>query len=226
MLKSILKDIKGVIFDLDGTLVDSMWIWKQIDIEYLSARNIEMPEDLQSKIEGMSFYETAVYFKETYKIPDSLEVIMDNWNAMAMEKYRTVIRVKEGVKEFLQLLKDKGIVMGIATSNSRILTEAVLENQGILEYFGAIVTGSEIIKGKPEPDVYLTAANKLDIDPKTCLVFEDLPFGIMAGKRAGMKTCAIDDVYSADMWDEKVALADYNIKSYKEILEAVAVDEN
>ncbi len=226
MLKSILKDIKGVIFDLDGTLVDSMWIWKQIDIEYLGARNIEMPADLQSKIEGMSFYETAVYFKETYKIPDSLEVIMDNWNAMAMEKYRTVVRIKEGVKEFLQLLRDNGIVMGIATSNSRILTEAVLENQGISEYFGAIVTGSEIIKGKPEPDVYLTAADKLKVDPKTCLVFEDLPFGLIAGKRAGMKTCAIDDVYSAGMWDEKVALADYSIKSYKDILEAVAVNEN
>lgn len=226
MLKGILKDIKGVIFDLDGTLVDSMWIWKQIDIEYLGARNIEMPEDLQSKIEGMSFYETAVYFKETYKIPDSLEVIMDNWNDMAMEKYRSVVPLKECVKEFLQLLRNKGIVMGIATSNSRILTEAALDNLGISEYFGAIVTGSEIIKGKPEPDVYLTAAGKLLVDPKTCLVFEDLPFGIMAGKRAGMKTCAIDDVYSATMWDEKVALADYSIKSYKEILEAVAVDED
>ena len=224
MLKGILKDIKGVIFDLDGTLVDSMWIWKQIDIEYLSARNIEMPADLQSKIEGMSFYETAVYFKETYKISDSLEVIMDNWNAMAMEKYRSVVPLKEGVKEFLNLLRDKGIVIGIATSNSRILTEAALDNLGISKYFGAIVTGSEIIKGKPEPDVYLTAADKLSVDPKSCLVFEDLPFGIMAGKRAGMKTCAIDDVYSMAMWDEKVALADYSIKSYKEILEAV--DEN
>lgn len=226
MLKGILKDIKGVIFDLDGTLADSMWIWKQIDIEYLGARNIEMPSDLQSKIEGMSFYETAVYFKEAYKIEDSLEVIMDNWNSMAMEKYRTVVPLKEGVKDFLQLLKDRGILMGIATSNSRPLTEAVLENQGILEFFGAIVTGSEVIKGKPEPKVYLTAADKLKLDPKTCLVFEDLPFGIMAGKRAGMKTCAIDDVYSAAMWDEKVSLADYNIKSYKEILEAVAVDED
>ena len=226
MLKGILNDIKGVIFDLDGTLVDSMWIWKQIDIEYLGARNIEMPADLQSKIEGMSFYETAVYFKEAYKIPDSPEVIKDNWNMMAMEKYRSVVPLKEGVKEFLQLLRDRGIVIGIATSNSRILTEAALDNLGISKYFGAIVTGSEIIKGKPEPDVYLTAAKKLLVDPKSCLVFEDLPFGIMAGKRAGMKTCAIDDAYSAAMWDEKVALADYNIKSYKEILEAVAVDEN
>ena len=226
MLKCILDNIKGVIFDLDGTLVDSMWIWKQIDIEYLGARGIEMPADLQSKIEGMSFYETAVYFKETYNIPDSLEVIMANWNEMAMEKYKSVVRLKEGVNDFLQLLRDRGIVMGIATSNSRILTEAALDNLGIAEYFGAIVTGSEIIKGKPEPDVYLTAAGKLAIEPKSCLVFEDLPFGIMAGKRAGMKTCAIDDVYSAFMWDEKVTLADYNIKSYKEILEALTVDEN
>ena len=78
---------KGVIFDLDGTLVDSMWMWEAIDIEYLARFGIELPPDLQKKISGMSFSETAVYFKETFKIPDSLEKIKQTWNEMAFYKY-------------------------------------------------------------------------------------------------------------------------------------------
>lgn len=226
MTDKMLDNIKGVIFDLDGTLVDSMWIWKQIDIEYLGERNIPMPEKLQNAIEGKSFYETAVYFKETFKLADSLDIIMDTWNDMAKSKYENEVMLKDGVGEFLQLLKKKGILMGIATSNSRILTETLLKKRGLVGYFGAIVTGCEIKKGKPEPDIYLTAAGKLGLNPKDCLVFEDLPFGILAGKRAGMKACAVDDEYSRPLWEEKLSLADYNIRSYREILEAMAVDED
>ena len=80
--KNVLKEIDAVIFDLDGTLVDSMWIWREIDIEYLARFNMTMPEDLQNNIEGMSFYETAVYFKTTFNIPDSLETIMNNWSVI------------------------------------------------------------------------------------------------------------------------------------------------
>ncbi len=216
--KNVLKEIDAVIFDLDGTLVDSMWIWREIDIEYLARFNMTMPEDLQNNIEGMSFYETAIYFKTTFNIPDSLETIMNNWNEMAFEKYEKVVPVKDGVQEFLQKLSDLGIKMGIGTSNSRILTESLLKTRGIDKYFDAIVTGSEVTKGKPEPEVYLTAADKLGVSPSRCLVFEDLPFGIMAGKRAGMKTCAVEDAYSEHFREEKLELADYYIESYKEVL--------
>lgn len=216
--KKVLKDIDAVIFDLDGTLVDSMWIWREIDIEYLARFNMTMPEDLQNNIEGMSFYETAVYFKNTFNIPDSLETIMNNWNEMAFEKYEKVVPVKEYVQEFLQNMSELGIKMGIGTSNSRILTESLLKARRIDKYFDAIVTGSEVTKGKPEPEVYLVAADKLGVNPSRCLVFEDLPFGIMAAKRAGMKTCAVEDAYSAHFKAEKIELADYYIESYKEVM--------
>ncbi len=216
--KNILENIEAVIFDLDGTLVDSMWLWHQIDIEYLERFNIPMPRKLQSTIEGMSFYETAVYFKNTFNIPHTLETIMDNWNEMAREKYERVVLLKEYVQDFLQKLSDLDIKMGIATSNSRILTESLLKARGIDKYFSAIVTGSEVTKGKPEPEVYLVAADKLGVSPSKCLVFEDLPFGVMAGKRAGMKTCAVEDTYSAYLREEKAELADYYIESYKEVL--------
>ena len=83
----MLTDIDGVLFDLDGTLVDSMNMWEQIDIEYLGGLNIDMPDDLQRSIEGRSFYETAVYFKERFGIEDPIPSIMDRWNEMAREMY-------------------------------------------------------------------------------------------------------------------------------------------
>ena len=218
MLKDILKDIKGVIFDLDGTLLDSMWIWKQIDIEYLSEHNIEMPEDLQSCIEGMSFTETAVYFKETFAIPDSLDKIKADWNDMAMDKYRYEVTTKPGVVEFLKELKRRGIKTGIATSNSKELAFAVLKALGLTPYFDEVHMSCEVKTGKPAPDIYLLVAECLGVAPEHCLVFEDIPEGIQAGKAAGMKVCGVEDAFSADYREEKKQLADYYITHYDEIV--------
>lgn len=216
-LNSMLDGISAVIFDMDGTLIDSMLIWKSIDVEFLGQRNIPMPEDLQKNIEGMSFVETAQWFKRTFQLPESLEEIQDIWNAMAFKRYAHGMKMKDGAGEFIRKLYEKGILMGIATSNSRPLVEACLKDLGILEYFGAIVTGCEITNGKPQPDIYLKAAEKLNVSPENCLVFEDIPMGIMAGKNAGMRTCAVWDLYSEPMAEEKRKLADYWIDRYQDI---------
>lgn len=209
---------KGVIFDLDGTLVDSMWMWHEIDIEYLGRFGIELPDKLQSEIEGMSFYETAVYFKDRFKIEDSLEEIMQDWNRMAWDKYTYEVPLKPGVSEFLKFLKDNGVKTGIATSNSRELTEQILKVHGIDSFMDIIVTGSEVTNGKPAPDIYLEAARKLGIDPKDCVAFEDIIPGIQAAKDAGMMVYCVDDVYSKDQWDIKVQISDDCIHDYKEVL--------
>ena len=94
------KNKKAIIFDLDGTLVDSMWMWYDIDVEYLGRFGIEVPDRLQADIEGMSFSETAVYFKERFNIPDSLEKIKSDWNQMAWDKYTNEVPMKEGAAEF------------------------------------------------------------------------------------------------------------------------------
>lgn len=214
----MLNNIKAVLFDLDGTLVESMSMWGDIDVDYLKKFHIPVPEGLQKDIEGLSMYQTAVYFKENFAIEDSLENIMDEWNRMAYEKYTTEIPLKPGVRAFLDVLKSKNIPCGIATSNSRILTEAILKSHQVENYFSVMVTGDEITNGKPNPEVYLEAAKKLDIAPEHCLVFEDIPFGIMAGKRAGMTVCAVEDDYSMNDMEEKIRLADFYIKSYEELL--------
>ncbi len=207
-----MENYEAVIFDLDGTLVDSMWMWRAIDVEYLGRFNINIPGDLQKSIEGKSFSETAVYFKNRFKIPYSVDEIKQSWNEMSYDIYQNRVKLKNGAKEFLDYLKDNNIKMGIATSNSRELAICVLKARNIFDYFEAIVTGCDVNAGKPNPDVYLKTAGLLNVNPKNCLVFEDIPNGIMAGKNANMTTCAIEDEYSKDLTDEKKRLADYYVK--------------
>lgn len=209
---------KAVIFDLDGTLVDSMGIWREIDIIYLSQFNITLPETLQSEIEGMSFHETAAYFKQRFSLTDSIEEITNCWNEMAFYKYTHEVKLKKGVLEFLNYCREKQLKIGIASSNSQELVDGVLKVHGIESYFDAICTSCHGEKGKPAPDVYLKAAKQLQIDPKDCLVFEDIIPGIQAGIAAGMKVCAVDDVYSSHQREAKEKLADYFIHDYLEIV--------
>ena len=214
----MLKGKKAVIFDLDGTLIDSMSMWDDINVEYLGKFGLTVPENLQREISGMSFTECAIYFKEKFHLPDSIEEIKEVWNEMAMYKYTHEVPLKTGVLEFLKELKQRGIKTGIATSNSIELVEAVLDSLQIAKYFDEVHTSCEVQKGKPAPDIYLFVAKCLFVAPEQCLVFEDVPEGIIAGKRAGMQVCAVEDAFSNYMLEEKKKLADYYIVDYREVL--------
>lgn len=211
--------IEAVIFDLDGSMVDSMWMWRAIDIEYLGRFGISLPENLQACIEGMSFSETACYFKERFQLPDDLDTIKADWNRMAWDKYTYEVPVKDGVTELLQYCMDHGIKVGIATSNSRELVENVVKVHKLDHYFDCIMTGCDVAKGKPAPDIYLAVARELDVAPENCLVFEDIIPGIQAGKAAGMRVCAVYDKYSEHQDTEKHTLADYYTYHFKELME-------
>ncbi len=210
--------IQAICFDLDGSLIDSMWVWGEIDVEYLGRLGIEKPDSLRPAIEGMSFHETAVYFKETFHLEDSVDRIKEDWTAMAWEKYGNDVPLKPGAAEFLAKCKACGIKLAIATSNARDLAEHVLSARGVLEDFDVLITGSEIVQGKPAPDVYVTAAKRLQTPPAACLVFEDIVAGIKAGRAAGMEVCVVQDAYSAGTDDEKLALAEYAISDFYQLL--------
>lgn len=217
-----LNQKKAVIFDLDGTLVDSMWMWKAIDVEYLARFDLECPEDLQKEIEGMSFSETAAYFKTRFSLEDSLEQIKEAWVQMSIEKYKNEVPLKPGARAFLDYISMNGIVAGIATSNGRAMVDAVLDSLDIRRYFKVVTTACEVAAGKPAPDIYLSVADRLHVKPSDCVVFEDVPAGIQAGKNAGMTVFAVEDAFSQDMREEKRQLADYYIKDYYELLDGAA----
>lgn len=214
MKKQMIQDKQAVIFDLDGSLVDSMWIWRDIDIEYLGRFGIEMPANLQACIEGMSFHETAIYFKEHFNIPDDIEKMKSDWNEMAWDKYLHEVPLKPGIPEFLKGCKEQGIKLGIATSNSRELVENIAEVHNLRDYFSCIMTGCDVAHGKPAPDIYLAVAEQLGVEPSHCLVFEDIIPGIMAGQNAGMEVCAVEDDYSMADKAGKLELAQYYIDDY------------
>lgn len=217
-IKQTLQNKQAVIFDLDGTLVDSMWMWQAIDVEYLARYGLTCPQGLQRAIEGMSFSETAGYFKETFAIPDSIDQIKQAWINMSIEKYRHEVPLKKGAYRFLEYLQMTGKAAGIATSNGREMVDAVLEALQIRHFFASIATACEVPAGKPAPDIYLKVAGNLGISPDRCMVFEDVPAGILAGKAAGMVVCAVEDDFSAGMKPEKKQLADYYIENYNEII--------
>ena len=219
-IRNRIHNKKAFLFDLDGTLVDSMWIWESIDVEYLDRFGLELPEDLHSCIEGMSGSETAQYFKERFSIPDTLEKMKSDWNRMAWEKYTQEVPLKSGIREFLRYHRARGVKMAVATSNSRELAEAVIAVHGLTDTFDVIVTGCDVAHGKPFPDVYLEAAVRLGVDPSECLVFEDVVAGIQAGRSAGMEVAAVEDAYSLYQERQKKELADLYIADYQELLPA------
>lgn len=217
-MKRMLKDIDALIFDMDGTLIDSMWVWVAIDEEYLGKYHLEEPENFHEDMAGKSFREVAQYYKASFPtLKKSVEEIMDEWHEMAYEKYMNEVPMKKGAQAFIEEMRAQGKKIGIATSNSRRLAEDTLKSLGVFHLFDSICISEEAGAGKPAPDVYLQVAQKLDVLPGRCLAFEDIPAGIMAGKNAGMKTCAVEDRFSHEFLDKKRELADYYIQDYDEI---------
>lgn len=212
------KHYKAVIFDLDGTLIDSMWVWEKVDIQYLGQRGLTPPEDLEQALEGMSFTETANYFKKRFNIEDDVEKIKDEWRQMAWSYYVNDVVLKPGVLVFLNYLKQKGIKIGIATSNTQTLVHGVLDKLGIKHYFDKILTSCEVQKGKPHPDIYLGVAKALGVATNQCLVFEDVPNGVKSGKKAGMDVWGVYDRQNKEVLMALKTMTSHMIQDYEDVI--------
>lgn len=213
-----MNNIKAAIFDLDGTLVDSMWVWQQIDIDYLSKKGHAVPNNLNDEITHLSFTQTAEYFKNKFSIDDSVEEIMNTWNTMAFDHYKNNVKLKVGALEYLQKLKQSGIKIGLATSNSIPLLTATLKNNNAFDLFDAITVTDEVKKSKSNPDIYLLAAKKLGVEPKDCMVFEDIIAAVNGAKLAGMKVTGVYDEHAKHQTNELKEKCDNYIYSYEELL--------
>ena len=214
----MLTNIDAIIFDIDGTLVDSMHVWTDIDDIFLEKYHLEEPENFHEGMEGKSYSETAQYFLDLFpELPHTKQELEDEWHEMAFEIYTKELQLKKGAYDFIVDMHKAGIKLGIATSNSRDLAEGLLMNTGVWQYLDAVWTSDEAKAGKPAPDVYLKVAESLGVKPERCLVFEDVPNGILAGINAGMKVCAVEDPFSKPQEERKKELADYYIQDYDDI---------
>lgn len=211
--------MKAAIFDLDGTLIDSLGVWDQVDRTFLADRGFKGPDNLTAIIKNMSFSQAAEYFIERFALSETVEQLIKVWTDMAYEEYAHNIQLKPGVREYLFTLKQREIKLGIATASERNLTEAVLSRYGLLELFQTVVTVSEMGKGKEEPEIFLAVASKLGIAPQNCRVFEDSIHGARSAKKAGMQVYAVYDAYSAHETAELKLLSDRYILDFWELKE-------
>lgn len=213
-----MADIKVVIFDLDGTLIDSMGVWTRVDREFLEKRGLEMPKNLFQELDqGNSFLEVAEFFKKRFDLPDTPQEIMDEWTGMVRHHYQHEIPLKPGAKYLLDSLKRRGIKLAVGTSNNEELTRCVLVANHVFEMFDLIVTGGREIKGKPFPDIYLSIAEQLGVQPEECLVIEDVLVGVQAALNAGMTVFAIADDFAKLESDEIRSIADYYAEEYVDL---------
>lgn len=215
-----LNGVRGAIFDLDGTLLDSLWVWDEIDKRFLLRRGIDPPSDYLSVVNGMEFMQAAVYTIERFRLHERPESLCEEWSALAREAYAQEIPLKPYAKEYLAYLAGRGVRLGIATSSRPELYIPALERAGVHRLFSAATVTSEVPRGKQFPDVYLETAKRLGVSPADCAVFEDILHGVKSAKSAGFYTVGVADAYSAADKEEICRTADRYVESFALLLPA------
>jgi len=201
-------NMKAYIFDLDGTLIDSMGVWLNIDIDFLEKCGIAVPDDYTDTVLSMSFPEAAAYTIKRFSLPDSIGSLTREWNDMAVYAYGNTVQMKPGAKEYLSKLRERGAKLAIATSSTPALYEPALRSHGIFEWFDVICTSEEVGCGKSRPDVFLLAAKKLGVRLQDCVVFEDILAAVKSAKSVGMTVYGVYDQSSEADWEQINKIAD------------------
>lgn len=210
-----IKDFKGHIFDLDGTLTKSNHVWSKIDEDFLGKRGIEVPEDYFKQVSAMNFEQAAVYTNDRFSLGENIQDIMKEWFDMAVYEYTNVIGLCGNAGEYVRRLKDQGRKIALATASTEELYRPVLKRNGILDCFDCFVSTEQVKRGKGFPDVYELAAEKLGLEARDCVVYEDIVEGIKGAKAGGFFAVAcLNDHYSHD-WDEMRDLADEIVEDGK-----------
>ena len=198
--------IRGAIFDMDGTLLDSMSAWDQLGPDYLLRKGIQPPAHLREILQPLDMQQMAACFQETFGVTDSAQTIIDEVNQMITEFYEQTAPLKPGVKEFLLRLKAEGVKMCVATATDRPLVEAALNHCGVLDLFEFLITCTEAGSGKEQPDIFLKALEQLGTPMEETLVFEDAPHAIQTAARAGFRVIGVRDPVSQSVKGSQQAL--------------------
>lgn len=203
--------ISGAIFDVDGTLLDSMFIWDTIGESYLRSIGYEPRENLNEVFQNMSLRQAACYYRKEYGVALDENEIMEGVNAMLERYYRYELSLKPGMAELLMRLHRAGVKLCIATATDRYLVEAALSRLGVLSCFSGIFTCSEVGHGKDEPYIFETALAFLGTEKAETVVFDDALYAIRTAKAAGFPVAAVYDSYEAGQAEVR-ALADYYLE--------------
>ena len=217
--------LQSAIFDMDGTLLDSMPIWKGLGASMLRELGIEPAPELEAKMKTLSLRDGVAYCKDYYQLPQSVEELVGLVFDKIHEFYCEKVQPKPGVEKFLSLLKMEGVWMYVATATDRPLAEAALRHAGIDGYFRGLITSQEVGVGKGEsPEIYERAMRRLQSNKKDTVVFEDAFHAIQTAKAAGFRVAAVYDAAEEEHQPAIQQIADYYIRSFEEMFETKALE--
>lgn len=208
------------IFDMDGTLVDSMVYWQRLGQEYLASRGVtEGVDQVLERIKAMTMVESSALFIDTFGLQGTPESVEAEMNAVMDEHYRSDIPLKPGAAEYLTALKERGTRMCVATATPEPLARACLERLGVLEDFRFLLSCDEVGAGKDRPDVFLEAARRMGAAPAETAAFEDALFAVQTAKSAGFYTVGVYEASGEGHWNDLTALVDETIRDWRSAAE-------
>ena len=207
-------DKKFAIFDMDGTLIDSMGFWKNLATEYLTSKGIaEIPGEILARIKPMTMSESAALFKQEFGLTGDVEAEM---NAMMEDHYRRDIPLKPGVREYLQNLHRQGVRMCVASATAEQLMEACLTRLDVRQYFEFLLSCETVGAGKRSPLVYQEAARRLGAAPGATAVYEDALYAVQTAKEALFHVVGVFDSGSSGNWKTIEKIADEIIINWED----------
>lgn len=205
--------IKAIIFDLDGVIIDSEPLHCKADNQLLTELGIDAPENYFDRFVGWTNEAMWEAIKNDYHITEFIHELTEmqmpiKLNLLQEGDYKVI----PGIVELLEEIKTMHIPTAIASSSPKLFIQAAIEKLGLKQYFSVILSGEEVKRSKPEPDIFLKAAELLNVNPSECLVLEDSKSGTAAAKKAGMKCIGYQNVNSGEQDLSKADLIVYEIK--------------
>ncbi len=218
--------MKGILFDMDGTLLESMEIWITLADKYLESLGLEMPEGLHDEIKAMTLKEALAHFKERFLLDDEVEDMLEATQAILAREYRLSVVKKPHTEALLRRLRSLGHRLAVSTATNDNLALPALDHHKLRGYFDFVQTVQNTGLTKNEPGFWLEGARRLDLEPNQVVVFEDALYAIRSAKKAGMRVIAMEDATMLRDKEEIIALADVYLKDFSQFEPDMLEDEH